>query len=535
LLARVHGAVLDGVIAHDTVIEIDFDPHSPATRWTGWVVRAGKECGVRVQSALRRCGFDIPMHRLIIGACPGDPPVRSAALDLPVAIGILVALGHLPADAATFTWFAGELTLAGTMLPVRGALPMALAAKEGGAKTIVLPARNAREVVQWVEGIEVLGAQTLGDLLLHLLGQQRLPVPVASTASDRLPTHDDDVIPGPAEARHALEVAAAGGHHLLLIGTPGSGKTMLAERLPRILPPPTIVEARETATIWSAVGLLDPDRYDPYRRAFRAPHHTVSFAGLLGGGNPTRPGEASLAHHGVLFLDELPEFNTGALGILRHAVRTGEASIARSDGTVLLPARFQLVAAANPCPCGFHGDVTRACRCRPAILEHYKARLRFALGDVFDIRARVRPVATQEDDKPPTLAVVKARVAVARERQAQRARRLEFSTSTNAGLTNEEIDRVLPPGCSARRFVQEAAESMGRSPIDALRILRVALTLADLEDVDEVSERHLAEAAELADPDGPGFGLPIVSRGAEREENHGTVLAAGVPGPAGVR
>ncbi|MBI5486477.1 MAG: ATP-binding protein [Deltaproteobacteria bacterium] len=507
MLARVHSAVLDGIVARETVVEIEFDRRWAAPRWTGWVQRAARECLVRVQSALRRCGFDIAPHCIVMGADPGDPPVRSAALDLPVAIGLLIATGHLPPAVGEATWYAGELTLAGSLLPVRGALPMALAAKAAGAKTITLSSRNAREVVPWVNGIEVLGAQTLGDVLLHVLGQQRLSAVVAPVVAGRS-TPEDDVIPGSPEARRALEVAAAGGHHLLLVGSPGCGKTLLASRLPLLLPPPSFEEAREAASVWSAAGLLDPDRHDPSRRPFRAPHHTVSFAGLLGGGNPTRPGEASLAHHGVLFLDELPEFNTGALDIVRHAARTGEASICRSDGTVRLPARFQLVAAANPCPCGFHGSANRPCRCKPTAIQHHQARLRFPLGDVFDIRIRVRPVPMEEvDEAQPTIAAVKNRVAAARERQERRAGRLGLATTTNAALAEEDTQRLLPPDSRARRFLDVYARRGGLETGSVLRVVRVARTLADLAGVDDIEERHVAEAIGLVDPDGPGPGL----------------------------
>jgi magnesium chelatase family protein len=520
MLARVHGAVLDGVVTNEVVIEIEVDRRWAAPRWTGWVQRAARECLVRAQAALRRCGFDVPPHCILMGAVPGDPPVRSAALDLPVAVGLLVATGRLPPEILDGAWFAGELTLAGSILPIRGALPLALAAHESAAKTIILPTRNAREVAPWVEGIEILGAQTLGDLLQHLLGQQRLAAPAARAPMDRSSTEDDDIIPGPAEARRALEVAAAGGHHLLLVGPPGSGKTLLASRLPRLLPPPTFEEARETATIWSAAGLLDPDHHDPKRRRpFRAPHHTVSFAGLLGGGNPVRPGEASLAHHGVLFLDELPEFSAGTLDILRHAVRTGEASIARADGTVRLPARFQLVAAANPCPCGYRGDPSRVCQCRPAAIHRHAARMRFPLGDVFDIRVRVRPVAGDgTGDTPPTISEVKDRVAAARERQADRARRLGLAAAINAALTEADVQRLLPPDSRARRCLELPAEMGGLAPAMALRAMRLARTVADLDGADDVQERHVVEAAQLADPDGPGIG-PVPQEDATMFDN----------------
>jgi len=516
LLARVHSAVLDGVVARDTVIEIEVDRRWAAPRWTGWVQRAARECLVRVQSALRRCGFDIPPHCIVMGADPGDPPVRSAALDLPVAIGLLIATGHLPPEATVPTWFAGELTLAGSVLPIRGALPVAVAAKAAGATTIILPTRNAREVVPWVDGIEVLGAATMGDVLLHLLGQQRLATPAATTANGTSPVQDDDAVPGSPEARRAVEVAAAGGHHLLLVGSPGCGKTLLASRLPRLLPPPSFDEARETAAIWSAAGILDPDHYDPSRRPFRAPHHTVSFSGLLGGGNPTRPGEASLAHHGVLFLDELPEFNTGALDIVRHAARTGEASICRSDGTVRLPAKFQLVAAANPCPCGCHGDAARICRCKPSAIARHNTRIRFPLGEVFDVRTRVRKQTLDDTgEASPTLGEARQRVDAARDRQERRGRDLHLSAAVNAALGEADIPRLLPPDSPARRILEVPQERASVEPGLALRVFRVARTLADLDGMDDVGEHHVAEAQFLADPDGPWSGSPL--RGAEEK------------------
>ncbi len=506
MLARIRSALLEGIEGREVIVDVEVDGGYPCVRLTGMAERPGKECLVRVASALRRCGYDLPGKRITIGVSPADPPKRSAGLDLAVAVGLLAAQGQVPIERASDGVFAGEVTLAGTLIPIRGALPVALAAGRLGAGTLVLPARNAAEVAPWVD-LRVVGPHTLGDLVLHLLGRAEIPPPsAASPAEASRPCGDLGDVVGQPVARRALEIAAAGGHNLFLVGPPGSGKTLLAERMPGILPPMAPDEARETAIVHSTAGLLDPRRRDAAARPFRAPHHTVSYAGLVGGGNPQRPGEASLAHNGVLFLDELPEFNRAALEALRQPLESGEIIVARACGATAFPARFSLVAAANPCPCGHLGDPRRACRCLPGAIERYQSRMSGPLLDRIDLQVHVGPVSPGDMDRArPGDAersdAVRARVGEARARQAARASRLGLTAGTNARLAGPELVVAAPLDSTGRAFLVRAADRLGLTARGYHRVIRIARTIADIEGAAAVETRHLAEAVQYRLPD----------------------------------
>ncbi|TDK23133.1 ATP-dependent protease [Luteimonas aestuarii] len=487
-LALVHGRARAGVRAPAIQVEVYLAGGIPRMNIVGLPEAAVREAKDRVRAAIQCAQYEFPARVITVNLAPADLPKGGGRFDLPIALGILAASGQIPLEALAGCEFVGELGLTGELRPVDGVLPAALACAETG-RTLVVPATNGDEAAL-VSGLEVRTARTLLEVCAMLHGSKTLPQPAPAVAQ-RLPGPDLRDVRGQAQARRALEIAAAGGHHLLLAGPPGCGKTLLASRLPGILPEASEAEALEAAAIASVSGRgLDPARWR--ERPFRSPHHTASAVALVGGGAEPRPGEISLAHHGVLFLDELPEWDRRALEVLREPLESGVVTISRAARQCEFPARFQLVAAMNPCPCGWAGDPCGRCRCGIEAIRRYRARISGPLLDRIDLHIDVQrlPPSELRPDAPAgeSSAEVRARVEAARAVQAQRAGK------TNAALSQAETSAWCRLQPADQALLERAIESLQLSARSMHRILRVARTIADLAGSPGIATAHLTEA-----------------------------------------
>jgi len=492
-LAIVRSRALLGIEAPQVTVEVHLGPGLPTFAIVGLPDTEVREARERVRAALNHAQFEFPARRITVNLAPADLPKNSSRLDLPIAIGILAASGQLNPASLSGHEFAGELSLTGELRPVRGALAMSLAACSQG-NTFILPSSCAEEAVL-AENAKVLGARSLLEVCAHLRGESRLEPVVRNSETGalghagltRYPDFAD--VRGQSGVKRALEVAAAGGHSILMLGPPGAGKSMLAARFPGILPPMDEAEALEVAAIHSAAGRFTTAMWK--QRPYRAPHHTASAVSLVGGGSTPRPGEISLAHHGVLFLDELPEYPRSVLETLREPMENGSVSITRAARQARFPAAFQLIAAMNPCPCGYLGHSSGRCRCTPDTVARYRARLSGPLADRIDLKLEVGALAPADFLVAPVgepSETVRERVCAARERQKIR------QAVPNARLDVPGTNRYCRPAPGAERLLKLAMERLSLSARAMQRILRVARTISDLAGANEVGETHVAEA-----------------------------------------